>query len=223
MTLAMNTTDTAWRHQRIGPMTILNWQRSVEQIALSNERHRTIGFTSVRGGAGVSVISRLVAKTFAKGGSGTLLVDMSGSHAAPSFGAQPVSTATLRGCIVKSQHDYDLLPGTVVEEHRACANLLKLRETLLHDFSDYKHVVLDLPPIHEGNSGSLNTVAAAAICDRLFLVCAIGQDRQGEVSEVLSVLRGSGVALAGLVSNEYMRVDAQDKFLRWGPLRHLRS
>jgi Mrp family chromosome partitioning ATPase len=220
MTFAL---DTAWRNKRNDPMTILNWQRSVEQIALSNERYRTIGFTSVRGGAGVSVISRLLAKAYANNGSATLLVDMSGSYAAQSVGVQSASSATLRGCIVKSQHEFDLLSGTVLEDHRACANLQKLRETLLHDFQDYKHVVLDLPPIHEINDGSLNTVAAAAICDRLFLVCAIGQDCQSEVSEVLSILRDSGVPLAGIVSNEYMRVDAREKFLHWGPLRLLRS
>ena len=183
-------------------MTIANWQRSIEQIALRNRRYRILGLTSARRGAGVSVISRLLARTLATSGSNTILVDLSHPQggAAPEISAAPVGS--LRAFITPSAHGFDLLAGTTPEVHRAATNLLALRELLMHDLSKYQHIILDFPPILDDDQTGFSTVLAATICDGLLLVGAVGKDKRAELVEALSLLRSSGTTISGVVSNE---------------------
>ena len=187
-------------------MTLLNWQRCIEQIVLANQQEKILGLTSARRGAGVSQISRLTAMTIATTGAKTLLVNMSepGSLVVRYDNTSPMAK-DLREHIVSTEHGYDLLAGRHDVVRLAFARLPRLREMLLNEFTDYKHVVIDLPPILEALGGGFNTITAAAICDRLLLVCALGRERRSEVVGVVSLLRSSGIALSGVVSNEHSR------------------
>lgn len=204
-------------------MSSQNWKRSIEQIALTNARHRVLGLTSARRKSGVSLMCRLIARTLASSGTKTLLVDMSAPNpTAADADGMPLTAGALRGCIVPTAYQFDLLSGVENEEQRAFANLPRLRELLLNDLSDYQHVVLDLPPMLESDIGVFNKLAAAALCDRLLLVCAIGKDKQAEITEVAGLLRGAGVALSGIISNERDRVDTWQevaKLASWRPWR----
>jgi Mrp family chromosome partitioning ATPase len=185
-------------------MKLMNWQRCIEQIVLANQQEKLLGFTSARRGAGVSLTSRLTAMTIASAGTKTLLVDMSdpGSLVVRHDNRPPLAK-DLREHIVSTEHGYDLLPGRHDVERLAFARLPRLREMLLTEFMDYKQVVIDLPPILEALGGGFNTITAAAICDRLLLVCTVGTERRSEVVGVVSLLRSSGITLSGVVSNEH--------------------
>lgn len=188
-------------------MTILTAQRSIEQIAITSKGSRIIGFTSVRHGSGVSTISRSVAKAIAQSGSKTLLVPLAALQEAPPL----VKTDTkagghLRASVAPSPHGYHL----VAESSAALKsiNAVRLREMLDTEFSDYDRIVMDLAPICDPAAGDgPGTVALSAVCDRLLLVCVIGNDRGREVTEAVSLLRSAGAPLSEIVSNEYARVD----------------
>lgn len=190
-------------------MSLLNWQRSVEQIVVANKGFRVLGFTSVRRGAGVSLMCAHVAKTMAVNGMKTLVIALSEAFHGHSWVSadKPVTASALRAAIVQSKYGYDLLAGCDSEGRPIVSNIVQLRQLLDVEFSDYNRVIIDLPPIsHVANDG-LSTVAMSVICDRMLLVCAIGSDRKGEVSEAVALLNGAGATLSGVISNEYQRVD----------------
>lgn len=198
-----------------------NWQRSIEQIVLTatNQRNRVLGLTSLNRGAGVSMICRHLARTFASSGNSALLIDMSWAQATSGI-AVAASSAMFRETIVSSGHGYDVLSvGGEGAGSAVFGNLPRFREMLRTDFADYDRFVIDMPPILETAEAGFSTVAAAAMCDRLMLVCAVGVDKRSEVSSVVSMLKGAGVALSGIISNEYARVDAREQLAKLGLLR----
>lgn len=181
-------------------MTSLSWKRTVEQIALRNRNHRILGITSVATGAGVTLISRLTAKALADSGCRTLVVDLSQAVPADSAEAAPTA-ATFRNAIAKTQHGFDVLSFGGEDGGRA-PRMVDLHEYLLRDAADYDNVILDVPAVLGNDTGRLSAVTVSAICNATLLVCALGKDKQADVSEVAGLLRGSGSALAGVVSNE---------------------
>lgn len=197
-------------------MTLLNWQRSVEQIVVANKNCRLLGFTSVHRGAGVSLISRKVAKTMAANGMSTLIIAMSEMPANPQSRSsdKPVAAGALRAYIVPATHGYDLLPGCDVDGRPIASNVVQLRQVLDAEFADYDHIILDLPPISHVAADGLSTVAISVICDRTLLVCAIGTDRSGEVAEAVSLLRSAGATVSGIVANEFKRAETWQSILK---------
>lgn len=209
-------------------MSLLGWQRSIEQIILTstNARNRVLGLTSVRRGAGVSLVCRHLAKTVGVGGSKALLVDMSEPPESPPINSERQwSVAAIRERIVPSVHGYDLLAGHAGEgDYGLFGNLPRLREMLASEFLDYDRIIVDIPAILDAAETGFNAVAAAAICDRLLLVCAVGTDKRAELSEAVSLLKGAGVAISGVISNEHQRIDAREEIIKLGaiPRRLLR-
>lgn len=191
-------------------MTLLNWQRSIEQIVVANKSYRLLGFTSVHRGAGVSLICRHVAQTMAVNGMKTLIITLSDAHASPSWTTsdKPVASGALRSTIVPSRHGYDVLPGCDSEGRPVAPNIVQLRHVLDTELADYNRIILDLPPISSVAEDGLSTVAVSVVCDRTLLVCAIGSDRKGEVAEALALLRGAGATVTGIVSNELQRAQS---------------
>lgn len=185
-------------------MSPLSWQRSIEQIVLSGtgRSDRVIGLTSVHSGAGVSLICRHIARTIASSGRSALLIDMSKP--------QPISNPAIREDIATTPYGCDVLAGLAEDGSRALFDdLPRLREMLTTDFAGYDRIVIDMAPIFDNTDTGFNSVAAAAVCDRLFLVCAVGTDSRAEIASAVSLLKGAGVPLSGLISNEYMRVDVR--------------
>ncbi len=195
-------------------MTLLNWQRSIEQIVFANKGSRVLGFTSIHRGAGVSLICRRVAKVMSMNGMKTLVISVSG---APTFGAateKSLSPGALSLAIVPSMHGYDCLPSNDVDGRPLASNVTQLRQLIDGELSGYARIVLDLPPISHTTSSGLSSVGISAICDRTLLVCMIGRDRRTELTEALSLLRGAGAWIAGIVSNEYQHVDPWQNLLQ---------
>ena len=186
-------------------MAQLNSQLSIEQIVVANKSCRLLGLTSVRHGAGVSLICRRVAKTMAVNGMKTLIISLSKTKGNPSWVSsdKPVAASTLRAAIVPSRYGYDLLPAYNSEGRPIALNVMQLRHLIDAELADYNRIVFDLQPLSQVDAEGLSTVAVSVICDRTLLVCAIGTDLRGEVSEAVSILRGAGATLAGIVSNEY--------------------
>jgi hypothetical protein len=190
-------------------MTLLNWQRCIEQIVVANKNYRVIGFTSVHRGSGVSLICRHVAKTTSVNGIKTLIISLSDTspNQSRTSSDKPVAASALRAGIVPSTHGYDLLPGCDSEGRPVAFNIVQLRHVLDTEFADYNCIILDLPPISHVAADGLSTVAVSVVCDRTLLVCAIGADRRGEVSEAVALLRSAGATVTSVVSNEYKCAD----------------
>lgn len=195
-------------------MTLLNWQRSIEQIAVANKNCRLLGFASVHPGAGVSLICRRVANTMAVNGMKTLLVSFSelstNASAVIHDKQDKLSPANLRRNVIPSKHGYDLLPLSGSEG----LNVVLLRNTFEADFADYSRIIFDLPPISHVAADGLSTVAVSVICDRVILVCLIGTDRRSEIAEAVSLLRAAGATVSGLVANEYQVASPWPRFFR---------
>jgi Mrp family chromosome partitioning ATPase len=197
-------------------MTLVNWQRSIEQIMLSStdSKTRVLGLTSVRRGAGLSLVCRQLARTVAAAEFKTLLVDMSKPRGGVAVDTTRSPAPTeVRTSIVPSGDGYDVLRGRAGDEWRSLfGSLPRLRETLGTDLEDYTRIVLDMPPIIDDLDTGINSIALAAICDRLLLVCAVGRDTRSELSKSVALLRGAGITLSGIVSNEQLQVDPRAEF-----------
>lgn len=187
-------------------MLDLGWQRTLEQVALRNRRYRLLGFTSLARSAGVSLVSRLIAKALAGSGCKTLLVDLSDAATAD-WDGKPVSSTAFRNAIVTTTHGFDLLSGTTEECARHFSNVTALRDFLQRDIPEYDNVVLDMPSILDNDGRWLSTVSTSAICNAMFLVCVVGKDRKSDIAEVAGLLKGAGTTLAGVISNEGVHRD----------------
>lgn len=192
-------------------MTLLNAQRSIEQIVIANKDCRVLGITSVRRGAGVSLICRGVAKAMAATGEKTLLV-CTAQSGARTASAQPARPPLASVCV--SPQGYGVLSVYSVDKDPLVSNALQLRQLLDTDFVDYSRIIVDLPPVMEEEGDALSVVALAPTCERVLVVCVIGSDGSAELSESVSLVRGAGARVSGIISNEFKRVDPWHKLRR---------
>jgi Mrp family chromosome partitioning ATPase len=198
-------------------MRLLNWQRSIDQIVLtpSAQTNRVLGLTSSRRGSGVSLICRAVAKTLAAAGNRTLLIDLSEAPASRASPDAAASGAPPPDNVVRFDADgYDVCTPLAVAAGAPPLSLPRVRIMLAADFSAYHRIVIDMPPVFDDAESALSPIAMAALCDRLMLVCLIGRDTRTEVLEVASLLHSAGAELAGVVANEYQRVDPRTEIAR---------
>jgi Mrp family chromosome partitioning ATPase len=189
-------------------MTLARWQNSIEQIMLAAVRpqERILGLTSLRPGAGVSLVCHHIARTAAAGEFKTLLLDISEPHTPDG----PVRTwrpghDKISNLITPTVGRYDYLKIRTDEATRPLfCNPAKLRSVYRTELEQYALVVVDLPPLLEPSELGPNPVAAAGSCDQVLLLCAVGRDTRSELADAISLVGGAGGKLAGLVSNEYL-------------------
>lgn len=193
-------------------MTSLNWQRTVEQIALRNRRYRILGFTSVASDAGVSLISRLTAKALAESGCRTLFVDLSQAVLAEGNGKAGAMSNTA-AAITNSANGFDILSFSG-DDGRKIPRMVDLRDFLRTEVAGYDNVVLDMPAVLDNDGEKLSAVSISAICDAMLLVCALGKDRRVEIDEAVNLIKGGGTQLVGIVSNEGFNTDTVYAALR---------
>ncbi len=193
-------------------MTSLNWQRTVEQIALRNRRYRILGLTSVASGAGVSLISRLTAKALAESGCRTLLVDLSQAVLAEG-NAKAGAMTNIAGAIANSPNGFDILSFSS-DDGRKIPRMVDLRDFLRTDIAGYDNVVLDMPAVLDNDGEKVSAVSISAICDAMLLVCALGKDRRTDIDEVVNLIKGGGTRLVGVISNEGFNKDTFSAALR---------
>ena len=188
-------------------MKSMNWQRSIDQIMLTGAggENRILGLTSIRRGAGVSLISRALARTVACAGMKVLLVDL--SEATGVVSREEVGgdlPCNVRDLIEPSEFGFDVLVGHSDETHeKALCNLPRLQRAFASELTDYACVVVDLPPVLNEEELGVNSVAAGAMCDRLLLVTRIGKDKRREMTDVVSLFAGAGVHPSALLANEF--------------------
>ena len=203
-------------------MTSLNWQRTVEQIALRNRRYRILGFTSVASDAGVSLISRLTAKALSESGCRTLLVDLSQAVLAEG-NAKAGTMSNIAGAITNSANGFDILSFSG-DDGRKIPRMVDLRDFLRTEVAGYDNVVLDMPAVLDNDGEKLSAVSISAICDAMLLVCALGKDSRVEIDEVVNLIKGGGTQLVGVVSNEGFNTDTVYAALRrWSRIFKRRS
>ena len=188
-------------------MSSVNWQRSIDQIILTGTGgdDRILGVTSIKHGAGVSLISRSLARTLAADRLRVLLLDLSGASAVFSKEADNAAAPDLvREHIVPSDQGYDVLVARAGgPSESALVDLPSLRELLKTELVEYACIVVDIPPVLNEFALGVNSVAAGAMCDRLLLVTRMGHDKRAEMTEVMSLLGGAGIRPSALLANEF--------------------
>jgi Mrp family chromosome partitioning ATPase len=191
------------------------WQSSIEQIMLASARpqERVLGLTSLRPGAGVSLVCRHLARTAAASELKTLLLDMSGSHT-------PISTwrpghDKISNWITPAVGGYDYIKVHTDETTRPLfGSQAKLRAAYRAELDQYELVVVDLPPLLEPSELGPNPVAVAGSCDRVLLLCAVGRDTRSQLADAISLVEAAGGKLAGLVANEHLYQRPLERFRR---------
>src|SRR5829696_5691471 len=167
-----------------------SWVRPVEQIVLSSVQkgHRIIGFTAPEGSSGVSTLATATAEVCAHSGFRTLLVDFTFRAAENAIrsgwlpGATPPNQSICHGA---RGFDYiDVQPNSF--NQFAFNNVAALRKDL-DELIEYEKIVIDLPPANEVSSKGINPAAAAAGCDAVFLVCALGRLTQAPLRYALEL------------------------------------
>ena len=208
-------------------MTLAHWQNSIEQIMLAavGQQERVLGLTSLRPGAGVSLVCHHIARTAAAGEYKTLLFDIS----EPQTRDTPVRTwrpghERIGNLITPTVGRYDYLKVRTDEATRPLfCNPTRLRSVYRTEFEQYALVVVDLPPLLEPSELGPNPVAAAGSCDQVLLVCAVGRDTRSELAEAISLVGGAGGRLSGLVSNEFLYEQPLEQIGRFAMLHGRRS
>ncbi len=185
-------------------MSVVTWQRSIEQIVLSTirEKPRVLGMASLRRGAGVSLVCQHLAKTIATSESKTLLLDMCELRAGKPDPVDPIAASE---CFVATEEGYDLFRArTIAERKELFGSLRNLREFLGGALQGYGSIIVDMPPLFDDADTGINAISAAACCDKVLLLCVIGRDTRGDLVEAVARLHGAGVSLSGIVANELL-------------------
>ena len=135
----------------------------------------------------------------AANGAKTLVVSLSNSHLQE---AAPPSARRVAS-VIPSAHGYDILPCFDAEGQPVDSNAFHLREAHDKEFAGYERIILDLPPVLDQRANDSSALALAPLCERILMVCVIGETEATELSEAVSLLRGAGGIVSGIISNEY--------------------
>lgn len=184
-------------------MNLVSWQRTIDQIVLTgaDKKGRVTGLTALRSGSGVSLISRYLARTLGAAGSDTLLLNLSkGSSSLEDEIDRPVDVHTIVDRIEPSGLGFDLLEAGSGEQ---AIGLQQLKRLLADDLESYSQIILDMPPVLNASGSSINSVAAAGLCDRLVLVTRLNRDKRAELTEVVSLFREAGIQPSAILANKF--------------------
>lgn len=179
-----------------GPMTNI--------IAKSKSKDASIiGITGTSSGVGVSTVSMQLARTFARFGKRTLLVDVSKVDRLPSEApavAEPNARLSDYATPVKGNISVvDLLgvPSGPPSEQA-------LRAMFSGAVEQGMTIIVDLPPVVQpGDQPSAAFASVGALCDSAFLVCLTGAVSSTELNTCLATCRVLGVTLSGLILNDW--------------------
>ena len=192
-------------------MSQATWQRSIEQLVLTaaRENARVIGLAALKRGAGVSLVCHQLARTIAGGGTKTLFLDTCEVQGE----ADRVDNAS--ALISPSAGGYDIFRAQSNEHRRQLfGSALKVRQLLSTDLAEYGSVIVDLPPLTDETDMVINTTAIASVCDRLLLLCVVGQDTRADLAEAVANLKSAGATPAGIISNERFYIDPRERLQR---------
>ena len=180
-----------------------SWTRQIEQamLAIINANLRIVGITSPESGAGVSVVSRLLAASFGRAGRKTLLVSLSRPVTSSSNAWSP-GQSKASDFITTDIHGFDVLDCAPTRQTRARFNHAdQIREVFGDELKQYDMVLVDLPPINELSGDTINSVAASVACDAVVMVCAIGDTSRPDLRRAQKLLRQAGAQVLGSITN----------------------
>ena len=191
-------------------MTVLQWQRSIEQIILTSagQGKRVIGLASIQGKSGVGLVAHDLARTLSAGGSATLRIDASGLFT-PGTEAHAWTPRAdrFRPFITSTTDGYDFLcilsASSAGNPAHGSASIPILKEHFADELSNYQRVIIELPYLREPPSTALNPLTFAIFCDPLLLICGVGRDRVSELRSAVKMLASVGVKISGVIANQH--------------------
>lgn len=183
-----------------------SWLRPVEHLVLPalESRVRVIGFTAPEHGTGVTSLSRVAAEVLSRSGARVLLLDLSGNPAVvPAKKGWLPGAGNATACIERDPAGYDVLAAAFSPEGRFLFNNARsLRATLTEELKGHSAVIVDLPPLLDGRTDSINPLACALVCDEVVLVCAHEVSSRATATEAADAARRAGIKLTGVVWNQ---------------------
>ncbi len=177
----------------------------LEQLALSiiKDSHRVVGFSTPSQDPRIASLSQAVGCLFARSGYKTLVIDL----------AQPVRASDREGWhpgrgdvnrfISRHENDFDHLLAHPTPDTRFAFNNVKgTRAALDGDLATYERVLIGLGSLHQPGPNIINSVAVAAACDAVYVVCKRGITTAEQLSGAVQAARAAGANVAGVIVDE---------------------
>lgn len=181
------------------------WLRPVEQLVLPalQNRVRILGFSAPESGAGVTTLCKAAADVLARSGARVLMLDLSSAVSDDRNGRSwSLGHGDAVDAITSTPEGYDILRAAITPETRFLFNnATSLRSTLDNELSGYGAIIVDLPPLLDTRTQSINPIASALICDEVVLVCAHGVTTRTSAREATEAARTAGIRISGAVWN----------------------
>ena len=173
-------------------------------LRIVQRRHiRLVGYCAVGAAAGVTTCAVHTAVAAVRSGFRTLFLDASVGDDVTADGGWHPGSGRSGVTVLTSSEGFDFARIDNADGRREpLNNLAAARAALLHDFEDYELILVDLPPALEGRKGAVSPMAAAAICEGVFLLCRAGIETRHEVEAATERLRFAGARLEGVILNE---------------------
>ena len=183
-----------------------DWLGPVQQILIAARGAdlRILGITSPHRGSGVSTLAKQVAENSSRSGIRTLLVDLTAPVREEAFlpswvPGQPGAQDAIK-TLTAGYEQLTCLPTT--ETQFLFNNTQLLRRTLDTELDQYEIVIVDLPALLVKQADLLSSLAPAAICDAVCMVCVTGRETLDELTTVSDMLKTARIRLLGIVLND---------------------
>jgi capsular exopolysaccharide synthesis family protein len=200
--------DTLQREQRSQLSTSVETARIVLRFAGAAKVPKVILITSAVPGEGKSAVARLLATSSALSGRRTALVDCDLHHGAlsRSFGQERLGLAhvlngetDLASVTIQDQTGLFLIPAGLGAKSPADLLSSQSMQDLVAQLGQvYDYIVMDASPLLP----VADTLALAALADRIVMIVEWRRTSRTNVSEALKVLRMAGHSIAGIVLNK---------------------
>lgn len=195
--------------QRAATQMAKSWSKPIEQIALTllETQTRVVGFTSPTADVAVGTVCASMAGTLAAFGSRTLLVDLS----------KPVVASTLTPpwlpgeggigqSIRQAREGFDVLEAAPTPETRLLfSNAELIRRMLSDELRPYGSILVEMPPVLDGEGNTINPVGPALACDSVIMMCSTGRTTKDQIQQAVDPLRSAGVKLGGVIMDDRNR------------------
>ena len=188
-----------------------SWLQSIDQIVTFciAENKRIIGITSPQENSGVSMLSAILAESFALSHIKSLLVDVSNIKDAD--GANGSANEKDWVPIVNDPSDFirhdklgfDRLTSHPNTQNRFIFNNIdQIRHILDDSLGDYGAIIIDMPAILSNIPDGINPVSCAAACDAVYLLSLTGQTTSSALGESKERLDAARAPLQGVILND---------------------
>ena len=175
------------------------WTAQLQQIIAFTEANkaRVIGITSHDSGTGVTTLAQQLAQSYLSIGRSVALADL--SHG--TFRVLLADNSGSTWADVTSEH-FSVLGIDPTEDEPHTSGSARVQLAALRARADT--VIVDLPPASVKSADFLRQfLDAAPACDQVFMLCVTAQAYASEVRESVNICTIGGVALTGVVLNDF--------------------